>query len=102
VDEAVNRYARELIAAINAAVANDPAVRACRERAKAAGFNLEISLDAMVGVNDAPRSGGEGTAAAVLLPPRRQLPPTREFDITAADRRFLRSLRIAAEETEAR
>jgi hypothetical protein len=81
VDEAVNRYARDLIEAINAAVAGDPAVRACRERARAAGVDLEVSIEAMVGVN-----GGT-------------LPPRRSFEITAADRRFLRSLRIAAEET---
>jgi hypothetical protein len=100
VDEAVNRYARELIEAINAAVARDPVVQACRERARVAGFELELSLEAVVGVKDRARaSAREGTTAAVIPSATRQLPSQRPFDITAADRRFLRSLRIAAEET---
>lgn len=97
-DEAVNRYARELIEAINAAVASDPAVQACRERARAAGFQLEVSLEAVVGVRDRSRGTREGaaTTSALASSPRPQPLP---FDMTAADRRFLRSLRIAAEET---
>jgi hypothetical protein len=90
VDEAVNRYARELIEAINAAVAGDPVVRACRERAKAAGFDLEVSLDAAVRVTDRSQA---------VPAPRSQPARRRAYDITEADRRFLRSLRIAAEET---
>jgi len=96
VDETANRYARELIEAINAAVANDPAVEACRARARAAGVELSLSLEAVVGITDRPSAG---TTPAVV-PARRQ--PQRLPDITAADRRFLRSLRIAAEETEVR
>jgi hypothetical protein len=100
VDEAVNRYARELIEAVNSAVANDPAVQACRERARAAGFELDLSLEAVVGVKDRARAGArEGTTAAVIPPVKRQLASQRPFDMTAADRRFLRSLRIAAQET---
>jgi hypothetical protein len=105
VDDAVNRYARELIEAINAAVATDPGVQACRERARAAGFQLELSLEAVVGIKDRTRTRtGEGTTAAALTPAsQRPQPKPLPFDITAADRRFLRSLRIAAEEeTEAK
>ncbi len=103
-DEAVNRYAREMIDAINAAVANDPGVQACRQRARAAGYELDVSLEAVVGVRSrAARAAREGAAAALTPAPRRTLPEQRPYDITAADRRFLRSLRIAAEvETEAR
>ena len=36
-DDVVNRFARELADAIAAAVAGDPEVEACRERARAAG-----------------------------------------------------------------
>ena len=92
----MNRYARELIEAINAAVANDPAVQACRARARAAGVELNLSLEAVVGINDRPSAG---TTPAVVPASRRQ--PQRPPEMTAADRRFLRSLRIAAEETEA-
>jgi hypothetical protein len=98
VEEAVNRYARELIDAINAAVAQDPAVQACRERARAAGFELKISLEAVVGVVD--RNQPVARAGAVVVPSsRRPMPKRRPYAITAADRRFLRSLRIAAAET---
>jgi hypothetical protein len=98
VDEAVNRYARELIEAINAAVAQDPAVQACRERARAAGFELKISLEAVVGAVN--RNPPAARAAAVVVPPSHRLMPARRpYETTAADRRFLRSLRIATAET---
>jgi len=63
-DDVVNRFARELADAIAAAVAENPQVEACREKARAAGFEMKVTLEA-----------------------------------TANDRRFLRSLRIAADET---
>jgi hypothetical protein len=98
VDDAANRYARELVEAINAAVANDPAVQACRARARAAGVELNLSLEAVVGISDRATAG---TTPAVVPGSRRQ--PQRPPGMTAADRRFLRSLRIAAEEeTEAK
>jgi hypothetical protein len=98
VDDAVNRYARDLIEAINAAVAQDPAVQACRERARAAGFELKISLEAVVvSVDRAQPAAPAG--AAVVPPTRRLMPAKRPYEITAADRRVLRSLRIAAAET---
>lgn len=95
-DETVNRYARELIDAIDAAVAGDPAVQACRERARADGFELEVSLEAVIAV--AGRGGSAVRAGVTSAPPLRQRTPVaRPYEITAADRRFLRSLRIAAE-----
>jgi hypothetical protein len=96
VDEAVNRYARELIDAIHAAVVRDPDVRACRERARADGFELEVSLEAAVGVVG-QNEPAMRTGVAVVPPPRPKVPAARSYEITAADRRFLRSLRIAAE-----
>ena len=48
-DDVVNRMARELADAIAAAVAEDPRVEACRERARAAGFEMRVSLEAVVG-----------------------------------------------------
>ncbi len=36
-----------MIEAINTAVANDPAVQACRARARAAGVELNLSLEAV-------------------------------------------------------
>ena len=48
-DDVVNRMARELSDAIAAAVAEDPRVEACRERARAAGFEMKVSLEAVIG-----------------------------------------------------
>ena len=48
-DDVVNRLARELADAIAAAVADDPRVEACRERARTAGYEMKVSLEATVG-----------------------------------------------------
>jgi hypothetical protein len=98
VDDAVNRYARELIDAIHAAVEQDPAVQACRDKAKAAGFDLKVSLEAVVGIADRNQPVARSGAAATPTS-RRLMPAPRTHEMTAADRRFLRSLRIAAAET---
>ena len=75
-DDVRTRYVRELIDAARAAIAQDSAVHACLERARADGIELRVSVDALV----EPVGRGE-----------------RAFAMTAADRRFLRSLRIAAD-----
>ena len=93
----VNRFARELADAIAAAVAENPQVEACRERARAAGYEMRVSLEAVVGFMSRENEGGR--AVAKVSTPARLLPPQRTFDITANDRRFLRSLRIAADAT---
>jgi hypothetical protein len=99
----VNRFARELADAIAAAVADNPEVEACRARARAAGYEMRISLEAVVGFasRDANRDAAreKGAPVAKISTPARLLPPQRAFDITANDRRFLRSLRIAADAT---
>ena len=48
-DEVVNRFAKELADAIAAAVAEAPQVEACREKARAAGFEMKVTLEAVVG-----------------------------------------------------
>jgi hypothetical protein len=96
-DDVVNRLARELADAIAAAVAEDPQVEACREKGRAAGFEMKVTLEAIVGfVNRAnsPEKGG----AMVKVTPAKVVAGRRAFDMTANDRRFLRSLRIAADE----
>ena len=94
-DEVVNRFARELADSIAAAVAESAQVEACRERARAAGYEMKVNLEAVVGfVNRTPPVEEGETAATKALVPR------KPFDITVNDRRFLRSLRIAAEETK--
>jgi hypothetical protein len=95
-DEAVNQLARDLAAAIAAAVASDPQVEACRERARAAGFEMKVTLEAVVGFASRNQAA---TPAKVTAPPARVPQPRRTLEVTANDRRFLRSLRIAADET---
>ena len=93
-DEVVNRFARELADAIAAAVAENPQVEACREKARAAGFEMKVTLEAVVGF----ASRTQSTALTKVAPARVVSAQKRSFEVTANDRRFLRSLRIAADE----
>lgn len=97
-DDVVNRFARELADAIAAAVAENPQVEACREKARAAGFEMKVTLEAVVGFVSRSQTSA---LAKVSAPAKavRELQPKRTFEVTANDRRFLRSLRIAADET---
>ena len=97
-DDVVNRFARELADAIAAAVADNPQVEACREKARAAGFEMKVTLEAVVGF--ASRTAQTSALAKIPAPARTAREPQtrRAFEVTANDRRFLRSLRIAADE----
>jgi hypothetical protein len=90
-NDAVNRLAREMADAIAAAVAADVRIAACREKARAEGYELQVSLEAVIGFarrTPAGKDRGAGPAA------RR-----RAFEMSAHDRRFLKSLRILPDET---
>ena len=91
-DARVNQLARELSDAVAAAVANDPRVAACREKAGAEGFDLRLSLDAVIQVVN---RSGEPTGRGGPAESRRLV---RQFEMSANDRRFLKSLRISADE----
>lgn len=93
-DDVQNRFARELADAIATAVAQSAEVESCRERARAAGFDLRVTLEATVGF--ASRGGADGAEPATPAVEREP----RHQEITANDRRFLRSLRIAADEVK--
>jgi hypothetical protein len=95
-DEVVNRFARELADSIAAAVAESAQVEACRERARAAGYEMKVNLEAVVGFVSRTPPADEGDAQSAAA--TKALVPRKPFDITVNDRRFLRSLRIAAEE----
>ena len=82
-DDVVNQLARELADAIGAAVTEDAKVEACRERARAAGYEMRVSLEAIVDFG------------STSPPSENHVHP---IEITANDRRFLRSLRIATDE----
>ena len=90
-DDTMNRLAREMADALAAAVNNDEQVQACRQRARAAGYDLLVSIEANIGF--APKTEGEPT-------PAQPKPPRQPVEMSANDRRFLRSLRIASDETK--
>jgi hypothetical protein len=98
-DDVVNRLAKELSDAIAAAVAEDPRVEACRERARAAGFELKVSMEAVIGFMNRTTPGA---LAKINTTPQKaaRAAERRLFEISANDKRFLRSLRIAADETQ--
>ena len=96
-DDIVNRLARELADAIAASVADDPQVEACREKARAAGFEMKVTLEAVVGFVNRT-TPAEKSGAMVKVPTPAKVVASKKADMTANDRRFLRSLRIASDE----
>ena len=98
-DDVVNRIARELSDAIAAAVAEDARVEACRERARVAGFEMKVTLEAVIGFVNRQQPGALTKVAA---PQKAARVERRSFEMSANDRRFLRSLRIAADETQSK
>lgn len=99
-DDVVNRFARELADSIAAAVSESAEVEACRERARAAGYEMKVNLEAVVGFVNRGQPQTEGSEGAKGVPASKALVPRKPFDMTVNDRRFLRSLRIAAEEAK--
>jgi hypothetical protein len=90
-DSLVNQLSRELTDAIAAAVADDARIEACREKARAAGLELRVSLEAVIGFVDRSQTTGKGSGA-------RRAHPRSALEMSANDRRFLKSLRISADE----
>jgi hypothetical protein len=101
-DDVQNRLARQLADAVAAAVAQSADVDACRDRAREAGFHLKVTLEATVGFAPVPGhqpvEGAERVAGAADAPLSADEPAA--FEVSANDRRFLRSLRIAADEVK--
>jgi len=94
--DVVNRLARELADAIGDAVSEDPQVEACRERARAAGYEMRVSLEAVVAFG----SKDDSKIQEAFIEEDFIEQPDSEIKITDNDKRFLRSLRIAAEESQ--
>ena len=106
-DDTVNRLAKELAQAIAAAVASDANVEACRAKARAAGFELHLSIEAEVGF----ANRGKTTALVrARRPQAAQAGPAEQLErklgqegrrVSRADRErpaVLKSLRIAPDE----
>ncbi|MPY88758.1 MAG: hypothetical protein GEU99_12620 [Luteitalea sp.] len=88
-----DRLAKELADAIAAAIAADPTVAAVQARARAAGFEMRVSLEASVGF---ARLKGKALAKASTTAARTR--QHADLVLSVNDRRFLRSLRIAPDE----
>jgi hypothetical protein len=95
-DDVVNQLAKELADAIGAAVADNAKIEACRAKARDAGFDLRVSVEAVVGFVNRT----SGAAVTRVTTPARLLPGKREYELTSNDRRFLRSLRISCDESK--
>jgi hypothetical protein len=99
-DDVVNRMAKELSDAIAAAVGEDARVEACREKARAAGFEIRVSLEAVIGFVSRTQPGTLARTTTLPAPAHQKAavpvqPQRRQFEISAND-----SLRIAADETQ--
>ena len=80
-DDVVNRFARELADAIAAAVAENPQVEACREKARAAGFEMKVTLEAVVGFVSRSQTAAltkVAAPAAACVQPKRALRSDRQ------------------------
>ena len=93
-DPVVKQLAGDLVDAIAAVVAEDARVEACRERAREAGYELTISLEASIGFVSRTHGDGPHVVTGVKALPPAQVP----LEMTTNDRRFLKSLRISADE----
>ena len=90
-DSVMKQLARELTVAVSAAVSKDARVEACREKARAAGYDMRVSLEAVVSFTSRDAASGSKT-------PGGRRTSKAGLDMSANDRRFLKSLRIAADE----
>jgi hypothetical protein len=93
-EEVTKRFAREMAKAIAAASARDPRVAACRARARAAGFDMKVSVEAIIGF-DARPAEQSGEASATV-----SAPPAVPFEVSGSDRQFLKSLRIVVDDVQ--
>jgi hypothetical protein len=89
-DSVMKQLARELTDAVSTAVANDPRVEACREKARAAGYDMRVSMETVVAFASRDAATAKGAA--------KRSAAKSGFEMSANDRRFLKSLRISADE----
>ena len=94
-NDVVNRLSRELADAMAAAVADDHRVEACHEKARAAGYSMKVSLEAVIGFANRPKREGLAKAGVAVA----KGGSVGEIGVMSSnDRRFLRSLWIAVDE----
>lgn len=94
-EDIIDRIGRELIAAIEAALATDPRVQACLEQARSAGIGFRVALNRAAESGGSWERGRAPEAGAGAARAGMQAPVV--YSVTESDRRFLRSLRIAVD-----
>jgi hypothetical protein len=95
-DDAVNSLAKELADAIAAAVSENPEVDACRAKAREAGYDMRVTLEAVVGFVH----WTDGQPVTRISAAARLLPTGSSLDLTTTDKRFLKSLRISIKQPQ--
>jgi hypothetical protein len=95
VEDRVNILARELGDVIGEVVAASPLVEAVREKARVEGYEMRVTLEAIIAfvTRGDSKHSPEKTTALVPVSKANQ-------EYTANDRRFMRSLRIAADDVK--
>jgi hypothetical protein len=93
-EDTINRLASNLKKAIAKAIEKDSGVEACYEAARKEGFEMKLSLEAIIGFASYSRmlKSSKTEALAVINPPADK----REFG--ANDKLFLGSIKIAGDE----
>lgn len=92
VDQQLKKLVKELGEAINQAVAESDNIAEVMARIKAEGHEVFLVLEATIGFNQREAGG--------VPSPRDETTSSGELEITSQDLKFLRSMRIAVNETE--
>ena len=95
-DDVVNCLAKELADAIAAAVSENPQVDACRAKARDAGYDMRVTLEAVVGFVNRT----DGQPVTRISAAARLLTAGSSLALTANDKRFLKSLRISIKQAQ--
>jgi hypothetical protein len=94
--EDVTRLTEEVGATLRRVLAESAQVAQCLGRIRAEGYDVSVVLEATIGFTRTERTADPAQALSVRV--EKSEPPLK---MTPLDRKFLRSLKIAAEEDEA-
>ena len=96
-EDDVQRLASEIGATLRRVVSESPQVSLCLARARNAGFEVSLALEATIAVTRGRKREGEAAPEFALRVEPGEPAPLR---MTPLDRKFLRSLKIAVEDEE--
>ncbi len=96
-EDKCNAIAKEFADTIAAVLADDPRIAALRAKARQEGFGIHLQIEANIGFKNCVPPRPPQQAMAIYVPPTVAAKPGVEVEFGSNDRRFLRSLRIAAD-----